>query len=600
MAEKKVIELEVKTNAQSLKAQLREAQNEVNALSEKFGATSDQAINAAKNAARLKDAIGDAKALTDAFNPDAKFNALSSSIGGVLNGFQAFEGALGLVGVEGEAVQETLLKVQSAMALSQGLQGLGEARDSFKQLGAVAGNALKGIKTGLAATGIGLLVVALGLVVAYWDDIKAAVSGVSDEQKKLNANSQKNLDIQKAKLTAIDSQDNILKLQGKSERDILNIKIAQTNEVIKATKQQLLNNEKTALAQIEASQRNKEILSGILQFISLPLSLVLRTIDDAGKLLGKDFGLNQKLYGSISGLLFNPEDTKKEIAAVKAETEKGLKELENTRAGYVLAVKAIDKTAADNRRTKAQEEADEAKKKREDNLKALDDLESDMRASGKKRNERQAEELKKATEDRLAILTKGMNDEIELDNRILKNKEENAKIEKDIKNAQFDIARNTFNTIGNLAQAFAGKSEKEQKKAFQIQKAAQIAGATMDTYKAATGAYASMIGIPVAGPILAPIAAGLAVAAGLANVKNISNQQFGGGASGSSAPSGTGSGGGGGQANQAITPNFNIIGNQNQTQLAQLNQAPIKAYVVGSDVTTQQMLDKKKIQNATI
>ena len=144
-----------------------EAQNEVNALSEKFGATSDQAINAAKNAARLKDAIGDAKALTDAFNPDAKFNALSSSIGGVLNGFQAFEGALGLVGVEGEAVQETLLKVQSAMALSQGLQGLGEARDSFKQLGAVAGNALKGIKTGLAATGIGLLVVALGLVVAY-------------------------------------------------------------------------------------------------------------------------------------------------------------------------------------------------------------------------------------------------------------------------------------------------------------------------------------------------------------------------------------------------------------------------------------------------
>jgi hypothetical protein len=597
MAEKKVIELEVKTNAASLKAQLREAQNEVNALSEKFGATSDQAINAAKNAARLKDAIGDAKALTDAFNPDAKFNALSSSIGGVLNGFQAFEGALGLVGVEGEAVQATLLKVQSAMALSQGLQGLGEARDSFKQLGAVAGNALKGIKTGLAATGIGLFVVVLGTIVAYWDDIKAAVSGVSEEQKKLNANSQKNLDIQKAKLTAIGSQDNILKLQGKSERDILNIKIAQTNEVIKATKQQLLNNEKTALAQIEASQRNKEILSGILQFISIPLSLVLRTIDDAGKLLGKDFGLNQKLYGSISGMLFNPEDTKKEIAAVKAETEKGLKELENTRAGYQLAVKAIDKTAGDERKVASDKAADEAKKKREDDLKALDDLEGDMRASGKKRNERQAEELRKASEDKLAILTKGMNDEIELDNRILKNKEENAKIEKSIRAAQFDIARNTFATIGNLAQAFAGSSEKEQRKAFKIQKAAQIAGATMDTYKAATGAYASMIGIPVAGPILAPIAAGLAVAAGLANVKQISNQQFGGGASGGSS---TTSGGGGGANNQAITPNFNIIGNQNQTQLAQLNQAPVKAYVVGSDVTTQQMLDKKKVQNATI
>ena len=597
MAEKKVIELEVKTNAQSLKAQLREAQNEVNALSEKFGATSDQAINAAKNAARLKDAIGDAKALTDAFNPDAKFNALSNSIGGVLNGFQAFEGALGLVGVEGEAVQETLLKVQSAMALSQGLQGLGEARDSFKQLGAVAGNALKGIKTGLAATGIGLFVVALGLVVAYWDDIKAAVSGVSDEQKKLNANSQKNLDIQKAKLTAIDSQDNILKLQGKSERDILNIKIAQTNEVIKATKQQLLNNEKTALAQIEASQRNKEILSGILQFISLPLSLVLRTIDDAGKLLGKDFGLNQKLYGSISGLLFNPEDTKKEIAAVKAETEKGLKELENTRAGYVLAVTAIDKTAADERKAIKKTEDDAAKAKREQDKIDLINAEQEEITRWIENENAQAELERKAKEEKLKSEEEFIGLLVELDDQ--------ARAEKKAKDAQdlldskalaeskFNVARNTFSVIGDLAASFAGKSEKQQKRAFDIQKAANIAGGLMDTYKAATGAFAATPG----GPIIKGVAAGLAVVGGLAMVNNIRKQEFRGGSTGSAPSVG---GVDGGANNQAITPNFNIIGNQNQTQLAQLNQAPIKAYVVGSDVTTQQMLDKKKIQNATI
>ena len=120
-----------------------------------------------------------------AFNPDAKFNALSSSIGGALNGFQAFEGALGLVGVESEQLQATLLKVQSAMALSQGLQGLMEAKDSFKQLGAVAMDALKGIRTGLLLTGIGAFVVVLGTVVAYWDDIKKAVGGVTEEEKKL-------------------------------------------------------------------------------------------------------------------------------------------------------------------------------------------------------------------------------------------------------------------------------------------------------------------------------------------------------------------------------------------------------------------------------
>ena len=123
MAESKVIDLEVKTNLGSLKAQLREAQAEVAKMAEKFGDTSVEAANAAKAAAILKDKIGDAKALTDAFNPDAKFSALSNSIGGVLNGFQAYEGAMGLIGVESKDLQATLLKVQSAMALSQGIQG---------------------------------------------------------------------------------------------------------------------------------------------------------------------------------------------------------------------------------------------------------------------------------------------------------------------------------------------------------------------------------------------------------------------------------------------------------------------------------------------
>ena len=600
MAEKKVIELEVKTNTASLKAQLREAQNEVNELSAKFGATSEQAINAAKNAAKLKDAIGDAKALTDAFNPDAKFNALSSSIGGVLNGFQAFEGALGLVGVEGEAVQETLLKVQSAMALSQGLQGLGEARDSFRQLGAVASNALKGIRTGLAATGIGLFVVVLGTIVAYWDEIKAAVSGVSEEQKKLNANSQANLDIQKSKLTAIDSQENILKLQGKSERDILNIKIAQTNEVIKATKQQLLNNEKTALAQIEASKRNKEILSGVIQFLSLPLSYLLRTIDDIGNVLGKDFGLNDKLFGGIANLVFDPSETKKEIAAVKAETEKGLKELENTRAGFVLQVKAIDKTASDERRAKAKEASDKVaedeKKRREDNLKEIESLADDMDASRKRRSDKILEDQKKAADAELKIQSDKITAQAELDKENARLKEEADKKEeerlKNLEAAKYDVAKNGFTTIGNLAAAFAGESEKEQKKAFEIQKAANIAGAIIDTIRATVGAFKS--GNAIGGPILGFAQAGIAAAGGAVMIRQLEQSTFN-GRGATNAPSNSG-----GNNNQVVTPNFNIIGNQNQTQLAQLNQAPIKAYVVGSDVTTQQMLDKKKIQNATL
>lgn len=137
MAETKVIDLQVTTNLGSLKSQLKEAQAEVARMSEKFGDASVQATNAAKAAAILKDKIGDAKALTDAFNPDARFNAVTSSLSGVAAGFGAVQGAMGLMGVQGEEVQKTLLKVQSAMAISQGLQQVGAARDSFKQLGAV-------------------------------------------------------------------------------------------------------------------------------------------------------------------------------------------------------------------------------------------------------------------------------------------------------------------------------------------------------------------------------------------------------------------------------------------------------------------------------
>jgi hypothetical protein len=161
-----------------------------------------------------------------------------------------------------------------------------------------------------------------------------------------------------------------------------------------------------------------------------------------------------------------------------------------------------------------------------------------------------------------------------------------------LSDAKFDIARNSFSTIGNLAVAFAGKSEKEQKKAFEIQKAANIAGAIIDTIRATVGAFKS--GNAIGGPILGFAQAGIAAAGGAVMIRQLEQSTF--NARGATnAPSNSG-----GNNNQVVTPNFNIIGNQNQTQLAQLNQPPIKAYVVGSDVTTQQMLDKKKIQNATL
>jgi len=163
----------------SLKKQLREAQNEVVVLSDKFGATSKEAIEAAKRVAGIKDQIGDAKALVDAFNPDAKFKSLTASLAGVAGGFSALQGAMTLFGNETEDVQKALLKVQSAMALSQGLQAVGESIDSFKQLAAVIRTqvvaAFSTLRGAIIATGYGALVIGLGLLIANFEKIKETI-----------------------------------------------------------------------------------------------------------------------------------------------------------------------------------------------------------------------------------------------------------------------------------------------------------------------------------------------------------------------------------------------------------------------------------------
>lgn len=123
-------------------------------------------------------------------------------------------------------------------------------------------------------------------------------------------------------------------------------------------------------------------------------------------------------------------------------------------------------------------------------------------------------------------------------------------------------------------------------------KAAAIASVTISTYLAAQNAYAGQMEIltPDA-PFRAALAASLAVAAGLANVKAIVNTQT---------PSGNV---GGGMAPQPQSPRFNVVGQSTANQVAQAvggNMQPVKAYVVSGDVSSAQALDRNRITSATL
>jgi hypothetical protein len=245
----------------SLKKQLREAQAEVTALAEKFGATSKEAIEAAKRAAILRDRIGDAKALVDAFNPDAKFKALTASLSGVAGGFGAVQGAMVLFGKESEDVQKTLLKVQSAMAISQGLQSVGESIDSFKQLGAVIRTQVVGafstLRGAIIATGVGALLVGVGLLIANFEKVKQVINdlfpSLGEFANKIKlivqgftdfigltseaARAQDNLKLAlETSNKAIDNQIKILEAQGGKENEIYEQKKIRINNQIKLVK----------------------------------------------------------------------------------------------------------------------------------------------------------------------------------------------------------------------------------------------------------------------------------------------------------------------------------------------------------------------------
>jgi hypothetical protein len=448
MAIEKVIDVKIQSEqaenaVKSLRQQFREAQQDVAELSNKFGATSQEAVNAAKKASQLKDAIGDAKSLTDAFNPDAKFKSLTSSLSGVAGGFSAVQGAMGLLGTQSQDVEKTLLKVQSAMALSTGLQQLGESADSFRQLKAVAVNAFSAIKTAIGSTGIGLLVIALGTIYTYWDDIKEAVSGVSEEQKQLNALSQKNLDSEKGKLDAIGSQDNVLKLQGKSEKQILQMKIAQTDQTIKAGEIQIQNQIVSNKLSLEAEKRNYKLLKSYLDFVSMPLNFLYsngaKAINGIIDLLNKVPGINietkldtklvEKSSDYLAKLVFDPKKTEEEGKKVVEEQQKYLIKLKNDKAGLQNQINGIDQKASDEAKQRQEEKnklAEEARQKEQDELQKQKDALKGIEEKASK----ELEDLKAKT-DREKLDLQKQRDLEELDNVKL-SEEEKAKARADI------------------------------------------------------------------------------------------------------------------------------------------------------------------------
>lgn len=132
-------------NAQtSLRAQLRMVREQLAQLEQTEGVgvrQTEKFRELQREAGRLADALSDAQAQTRVFSDDnATITGAIAGISGVAGAFSAAQGALSLFGVENNKVQEAMLKVQSLMAITTGLQQVANAlnKDSAFQLVIVA------------------------------------------------------------------------------------------------------------------------------------------------------------------------------------------------------------------------------------------------------------------------------------------------------------------------------------------------------------------------------------------------------------------------------------------------------------------------------
>ena len=632
MAIEKVIDIKVQGNAEqavgSLRSQLREAQAEVAALSDKFGATSAEAVKAAQKAAELKDKIGDAKALTDAFNPDAKFKALTSSLAGVAGGFAAVQGGMALFGGQSKEVEATLLKVQSAMALSQGIQAVGESIDSFKQLGAVVKSysiVQKVLTAGQwlwnaaqAASPIGAIILAITALiaagVALVNYFKESAKEAAAQTKAVNENA-KALDNQakaaeRANAVFEKKQQfdlDMAKASGKNkdaiqalESKLIDEKVA-FEESARATAMSTVEKNKNYLATLKAADADEELIKKQQETTN-------KSIEEYNK-QNKNV---QAAYDERTAI-----KRKHIVEDIQSSTDQG-KTLLQTQ-------KELNQKLAEEQYAARQKDADDLaafnKKKIEDNQNQWDTLYNSQKDAQQLLNEstmtQQEIELAaidKKYQDQIALATKlgqdttVLTDAFALERTGIMQKyateEDRIKAEQKAKDEEIAAANILLAEKEAAAkQALIGKTADVLSKGADLlgkntaaSKAMSIAAATINTYQGITAELATKTVTPFEiGLKIANVA--IIAATGFKAVKDIISVKVPGGGGGGAAPSMGAMGG-------ATAPQFNVVGSTGVNQLAGVmgaqQQTPVQAYVVANNVTTAQGLDRNIIQSATL
>lgn len=576
----------------SFKQQLREANAELQKSIQLYGETAKETVNAAKKVAELKDQMGFAKDISDKFNPDQKMKALGAATQLAGTGLQGVTAGMALFGGESADTQKQLLKVQAAMAFSDAISNLSNLGDQFKLLkatiaassiatkantaatglAAIIQNAFTGsvttttvgfkaLKFAIAATGIGLLVVGVGLLVTNFEKVKTVVTnlvpGLATAGKFI--------------MSIVQSVTDFIGVTSEADRAVDRLKknadssIALNKKFIAEHGSQV---DEFTKQKIEAKNKYNEAL--------------------------KEDGANQQALAKELNRELKAIDAARSEAGLKIEQEKNdkLKAIKDKAKEKQIAdekqAAADEKTRFDKRQKEiddfnAKVEIDAYIKKEEDRKKKIDDDDKNHAIGLEKLKARLADDTK-AFDDAKA-------EQAAVDQAALKQKQQN----KDDIIATGDALIAGFSLL-------AGKNKKMQKAAIIAESAVSLGkvGMNIATGISADSKAGAILSIP---QIAKTVATGVFAAGSIIKNTSTALKALGGG----SAPS---DGGGstprpGGSDTSSATPQVSFQAsreNQIATGVANnnANMPPIQAFVVGKQVTTQQSLDNNKIKSNSI
>lgn len=179
------------------------------AISELDNSLGDFKTNSEDALSKFKNEMGDAQDKIEPFK--AKFESIQKISAGVASGFAAVQGAMALMGVENDQLGQTFIKLQSAMAIAQGVGGLGDLVEGMSQAkvafsGAITSvksfiTSLRGMKLAMAATGIGAALVLVGLLAKAYMDLADATDKAKEAKERLdNLESKTELDNKKKRV----------------------------------------------------------------------------------------------------------------------------------------------------------------------------------------------------------------------------------------------------------------------------------------------------------------------------------------------------------------------------------------------------------------